>query len=482
MRAQEFITEEAKAAKYNGLLMKYAFNNSALVLKAFDPTKTPIAYVKFVKEDKELYPQDLWVHDDFRNRGIAKSMYDFLKNEGYIINRSHDQTKAGAGFWDKHRGEDEYVWEDEKLDELFQPGKNWTWAFRGSEEAFAEFTVGDVEYLWYARTGNEPTTWTITFKRKGQDTPEKAFGLSGTGNSAEVMSTVIDITRAFLEHYADRVLELRFSSAGDSRTSLYAKMVKRLIPNWDLHTKKVGSETDFYLTNPKAYELNSTPNQVDEEVLDEMPLPADWDPQQMRQGATTFKSRLAYALERAKKLGTGSSRVATTIEYQGRPTVLKIAKNAKGLAQNSVEADILSDGYASQLGILIPLIDYDEQNREPSWIHTEMATKASEKQLCQIMGCDNLSQLVNMAWAITGKKKYVGNYESYATHLRQRGVSEEQIDRMTDYANTLADLNSNFDVELGDFARAANWGMYKGKPVIVDVGFNSNVLNQYYKR
>ena len=124
-----------------------------------------------------------------------------------------------------------------------------------------------------------------------------------------------------------------------------------------------------------------------EAVLDEMPLPADWDPQQMRQGSTTFKSRLAYALERAKKLGTGSSRVATVIEYQGRPTVLKIAKNQKGLAQNSVEADILSDGYASQLGILIPLIDYDEQNREPSWIHTEMATKANEKQLCHLIKC-----------------------------------------------------------------------------------------------
>jgi hypothetical protein len=255
-------------------------------------------------------------------------MYDTLKSEGYIINRSHDQTKAGAGFWDKHRGEDQYVWEDE--------------------------------------------------------------------------------------------------------------------------------------------------------VLDEMPLPADWDPAQYQQG-TTFKQRLAYALERAKKLGTGSSRVATTIEYQGRPTVLKIAKNQKGLAQNSVEADILSDGYASQLGILIPIIDYDEQNREPTWVHTEMAQKANEKQLCQLMKCDNLHQLINMAYSIQGRKIY-GNYESFANYLRQKGKSEQDIDTMTEYANTLADLNSNFDVELGDFGRAANWGLYNGKPVIIDVGFNSNVLNQYYKR
>jgi hypothetical protein len=108
------LNEEGKKAVYRGLVMKYAFNTVGLILKAFEQTtNTPIAYVKFAKEDKELYPQDLWVNDDYRNRGIAKNMYDFLKNEGYIINRSHDQTKAGSCFWDKHRGEDVYVWENE---------------------------------------------------------------------------------------------------------------------------------------------------------------------------------------------------------------------------------------------------------------------------------------------------------------------------------------------------------------------------------
>lgn len=117
MRATEFITEESKAVKYGGLLLKYAFNDSALIMKAFDPgTRNPLAYVKFHKENEELYPQDLWVNDEHRNKGIAKSMYDYLKSDGYAINRSHDQTKAGSGFWDKHRGEDSYVWEDE-LDE-----------------------------------------------------------------------------------------------------------------------------------------------------------------------------------------------------------------------------------------------------------------------------------------------------------------------------------------------------------------------------
>lgn len=150
----------------------------------------------------------------------------------------------------------------EFLFELFKPGKNWQWEFRGSEEAFASFKIGDVEYLWSARVNNvrrNPNTWTIAFQIRGEADIDKAIGLSGTGNSTEVISTVIDITRSFLEYYnaiTDRILELRFSSSGDSRTSLYARMVKRMLPDWDLHTKKVGSETDFYLTNPKAYEMN----------------------------------------------------------------------------------------------------------------------------------------------------------------------------------------------------------------------------------
>lgn len=219
-----------------------------------------------------------------------------------------------------------------------------------------------------------------------------------------------------------------------------------------------------------------------ESVIGEAPLPDDWDQAAYGPG-TTFKSRLAYALERAKKLGTGSSRVATIIEYQGRPTVLKIAKNGKGLAQNSSEIDILDDGYASQLGILIPLIDFDKQNREPTWIQTEKAEKATEKQLCAIMKCPSLGVLVDAAYALLGKYKKFGRkmtIEDVRAGLIKQGYSEDDIEIMFEYVNKLAELNSSFDMELGDFTRAANWGLFQGKPVIIDAGFTSGVLTQYY--
>ena len=218
--------------------------------------------------------------------------------------------------------------------------------------------------------------------------------------------------------------------------------------------------------------------EVAEEIIDEMPLPADWDATQYSP-TVSYKQRLAYALERAKKIGSGSSRVAMTIEYQGRQTVLKVAKNKKGMAQNAVEAETLSDGYASQLGILIPIIDYDTQNPEPTWVHTELAQKATEKQLCAIMKCRNLQELVNLAHGITGKKSWY-TYNGQVENMRIRGASEEDIETATEYANTLADLNNSFEIELGDFSRKANWGLYHGKPVILDVGFNSNVLQKHY--
>lgn len=150
----------------------------------------------------------------------------------------------------------------EFITELFKPGKNWEWKFRGSEEAVADFTVGDREYQWSAFShvlAKNPTKWEVQFRLKRQDAdPEdmSMFGTTGTGNSAEVMSTAVDITREFLKEYGDKVLELTFNAKEDSRSSLYAKMIKRLLPNWNLYKRMTKNDgIEFHLTNPRAYEL-----------------------------------------------------------------------------------------------------------------------------------------------------------------------------------------------------------------------------------
>jgi 8-oxo-dGTP pyrophosphatase MutT (NUDIX family) len=124
----------------------------------------------------------------------------------------------------------------EFVTELFQSGKDWRWSFQGSEEAAAVFQVGDVRYMFHA--WGSDGEWEAEFKRHGSklDRSQK-FGLTGTGNSAEVMSTVVDIMRAFLEKYQDKIQVLTFSAKEDSRQGLYARMVKRLLPTWTMQQK-----------------------------------------------------------------------------------------------------------------------------------------------------------------------------------------------------------------------------------------------------
>jgi len=149
----------------------------------------------------------------------------------------------------------------EFITELFTPGmKNWDWARLGRDEASAFFKVGDREYLWQAFTGSNPKKWEIQFRliRKPDvdDDELDLFGTTGTGNSAEVMSTAVDITRAFLKDYGlDNVEEITFNAKEDSRIGLYAKMIKRLLPNWDLYSKKDPYDgMVFTLTDRRAYD------------------------------------------------------------------------------------------------------------------------------------------------------------------------------------------------------------------------------------
>jgi len=149
----------------------------------------------------------------------------------------------------------------EFLNELFQQGKkNWEWKFRGSEEARASFTVGDRTYHWqaFSRKPNSKK-WEVQFMMDRKDTDPQymdIWGTTGTGNSAEVLSTAVDIIREFLQKYGlDKVEEITFNAKEDSRIGLYAKMIKRLLPDWDLYSKKDPSDgMIFTLTDRRAYD------------------------------------------------------------------------------------------------------------------------------------------------------------------------------------------------------------------------------------
>jgi len=219
--------------------------------------------------------------------------------------------------------------------------------------------------------------------------------------------------------------------------------------------------------------------------VDEAPLPPDWDKEKLNL-RQTYKNRIKYALDRAKRLGGGSSRVAMTIDYEGRPTVLKVAKNYKGLKQNQAEVDILDDGYLGNLPIIIPLIDYDKENNQPVWIQTEVAKKITAPTLMKMLHTPSMWLFTNKVRNILGRrkphemddKKIKETY--FASYNTLWKPTEQDWDIFKEYANEVADLVDNSSLELGDLGAASNWGVYNGRPVIIDLGLSEEVWQKYY--
>jgi len=223
---------------------------------------------------------------------------------------------------------------------------------------------------------------------------------------------------------------------------------------------------------------------TDNEQLDEMPLPTDWDPEQLNL-RQTFKNRLKYALDRAKRLGGGSSRVAMTIDYEGRPTVLKVAKNAKGLAQNEAEIEILEDGYSGRLPIVIPLIDFDQANKRPVWLQTEIAKKVQAPTLMKLLHTPSMWLFMNKVRNLAGKR---GHYDMndekikdayFQTSNNLWKPTEEGYEIFNTYATELAELANSTLIELGDFNNPSNWGIYNNRPVVIDLGFTEETAQLY---
>lgn len=204
-----------------------------------------------------------------------------------------------------------------------------------------------------------------------------------------------------------------------------------------------------------------------EQFLMEMPLPQEWDKSVFKK---SYAAQIKYAKEKAAQIGTGSSRVAFIIPYEGRDTVLKIAKNKKGLAQNEKEADY---GLHRMHGsVLIPLIDHDKDNAYPTWIHFEKADKLTAKTFQQMTGMD--FQKFGMALQ-NWEQEHNGKRPIY----KMDSELKEQIEESELYEE-VTNMVSNYDFLVGDFTRLANWGIYKGKPVIIDYGYDANIQKEYY--
>lgn len=168
-----------------------------------------------------------------------------------------------------------------KIKELFEPKANWQWAFKGPEEHVADFKVGNIPYRFTAsmRSPKTPDIWDVEFQSMDAKSKRdnKNMSLTGTGNSAEVFSTVADIMKSFLSDKSITVNLFEITAIEPNRNKLYVRMIERLLPNWEVDvagfTIRVSRPTKKI--NEAVHKLPLADNDFDElkRLLDK-PIPA----------------------------------------------------------------------------------------------------------------------------------------------------------------------------------------------------------------
>ena len=217
---------------------------------------------------------------------------------------------------------------------------------------------------------------------------------------------------------------------------------------------------------------------VSDLFLLETPLPDDWDKKKLKYNPRDFKSMVEYVSQRAAKIRKGSSRVAFLIEYQGRPTVLKIAHNEVGIAQNRAEIDILTKGKDS--GFVIPIIDYDVENKKnPTWIHMEYGEPIKNGEMIEVCGVPYFSEIVQyvLEYDKPAKRKLL-EYKWY------KHYGKENADKAIESAERLYHFVKDHDIyfeELSQPGCEVNLARYKGKMVYIDVGATKGIIKEFYR-
>ena len=145
----------------------------------------------------------------------------------------------------------------EFITELFQQTSiKWDWSRLTSNEANARFDINNVPYIFEAYKWRTQNLWEIEFRvdrleyqRRTGTYLSSSHGITGTGNAALVMATVSNIIQELIVRYVGEVDVLAFTADEPSRQSLYLRMIKRLLPTWDIERGNDGK--GFIVRRPK---------------------------------------------------------------------------------------------------------------------------------------------------------------------------------------------------------------------------------------
>ena len=192
-----------------------------------------------------------------------------------------------------------------------------------------------------------------------------------------------------------------------------------------------------------------------------------------------FKDRLNYCRAHLGfPIGNGSSRVVFQIDDD---KVLKLAKNAKGIAQNQEE----ENRYHNMFDYVLPRVY--EASDDFSFIIAEYVLPSKEKDFKHITNL-SFDEFRDFLCAVYNNYAYRDKRINWTySDLRTNSdefwdmvLENECLDAINDYLG-----NTNYD-DIGDLLNLGNWGLANrdghATLVILDNGLSAEIFNKFYNK
>jgi hypothetical protein len=174
----------------------------------------------------------------------------------------------------------------------------------------------------------------------------------------------------------------------------------------------------------------------------------------------THTARKKYAEHNLKHLSSGSSRI---VYLTPAKTIVKLAKNDKGLAQNKAEANPkMKSKY------LNPIISCAKND---AWLETHYLDKITEKDFEKMTGLkfNDFGDSIRY-----GLRNVSGNTD------KDEPENFKEVSK-SDIYKEMKDIGEKFKLLPGDMARISSWGTKDGKPILIDAGLTRDIFDEYYE-
>lgn len=174
----------------------------------------------------------------------------------------------------------------------------------------------------------------------------------------------------------------------------------------------------------------------------------------------TYNARKKYAETNLKHLSSGSSRI---VYETSDKTIVKLAKNDKGIAQNKAEANPkMKSKFLNEIIKHAP--NY-------AWIETHYLDKISPKDFKEMTGLDfeDFGQSIRY-----GLRNVSGNID------KDKPKNFDEVAKSEIYKE-LRELGQKWQLMPGDIARISSWGTKDKHPVLIDAGLTKNIFEKFYE-